>query len=127
MDSVISIVAVVLASIALGLVILLGRKLQIAQQQLAEQTSRLAAVEQDVKALYAGAAGVGGHLARIEKRMHNLSDRQEKLDEHDVSGQHYSQAIELLREGAGIDEIMQRCGLTREEAELLQRLHGVSS
>ncbi|TBR37219.1 MULTISPECIES: DUF2802 domain-containing protein [Dyella] len=35
----------------------------------------------------------------------------------------YDLARELLREGARVDELVQRCGLSRGEAELLRNLH----
>lgn len=127
MNDIIAIVSLVLILGLAALCFVLWRKQQGALQELTVSNQRLSALEQDIKALYAGAAGVGTHLARIEKRLYNLSDRQEKLDEHDVVGQHYNQAIELIREGAGVDEVMQRCGLMQEEAELLQRLHGVNN
>lgn len=122
-----------LALIAIGLAVvlavallLLAKKQSHLQQALAENQGRIDRLMDELKALYAGAAGQGSHIARIEARMSQLSDRQEQLDVKDPTSQSYSEAIELIQSGASVDELM-RHGLRREEAELLMRLHGEQS
>lgn len=39
------------------------------------------------------------------------------------SGNHYELAQQLAREGADLEQLMVRCGLSRNEAELVQRLY----
>lgn len=96
------------------------------RQALADNQERIDRLMDEMKALYAGAAGQGGHIARIEEQVSQLSERQEQLDTRDPTTQSYSEAIELILSGASVDELV-RHGLRREEAELLMRLHGERS
>ena len=122
-----------LLSITIGLILalaaallLLAKKQSRLQQELLDNQTRLDRMMDELKALYAGAAGQGNHIARLEVQMNNLSDRQEQLDVRDPTSQSYSEAIELILSGASIEELVRR-GLRREEAELLMRLHGEES
>jgi len=119
--------------IAIGLVVvlavalvLLAKRQSRLQQALAQNQERIDRLMDELKALYAGAAGQGNHIARIEEQINQLSDRQEQIDVKDPTSQSYSEAIELIQSGASIDELV-RHGLRREEAELLMRLHGQQS
>ena len=102
--------------------VLLSRQ-RAAQRQIERQHHEIEGIKNELQALYAGAAGVGTHLARVESQLHTLSDRQEQFDVRDASTLSYSEAIELVHQGATEEELMERCGLLREEAELLIRLH----
>lgn len=113
-------------------VLLLGGMILIQQQrrlsrELNSANLRIKVIENELRALYAGAAGVGTHLARVESRLGNLSYRQDQMDVHDPSVQTYNQAIEMAQRGASVDDLMKRCRLLREEAELLVRLHGAAA
>jgi septal ring factor EnvC (AmiA/AmiB activator) len=119
--------------IAIGLVVVLAVALMLLakrqsrlQQALTQNQERIDRLMDELKALYAGAAGQGNHIARIEEQINQLSDRQEQIDVKDPTSQSYSEAIELIQSGASIDELV-RHGLRREEAELLMRLHGRQS
>lgn len=85
---------------------------------------RLLRYQQEITALYTGAAGVGSHIARLENQISTLTDRQEQIDVRDPATQNYSLAIELAQQGAGAADLVRKCGLLHEEAELLVRLHG---
>ena len=94
--------------------------------ELSDSQARMERLMEELKALYAGAAGQGKHIARMEEQISSLFDRQEKLDAQDPTSQSYSEAVELIHAGASIEELIRR-GLRREEAELLMRLHGEQS
>ncbi len=111
-----------LALLLIVWLVLTGRQ-RITRAELEKNKSEIKFLKNELQALYAGAAGVGGHLARIESQLHNVSDRQEQLDVRDSATLSYSEAIDLVHEGADEEELMARCGLLREEAELLIRLH----
>ena len=119
----ISIVCIVVLATA---VVLLAKKQSRLQHTLAENQAKTERLMEELKALYAGAAGQGNHIARLETQVNSLSDRQEQLDVKDPTSQSYSEAIEMIQSGASIDDLMGR-GLRREEAELLMRLHGEQS
>ncbi len=84
-------------------------------------------LQNDLRALCAGAAGVGGHVERMEQQLRRLAERQDQLDLRDPVSQSYGHAIRLVQKGANVDELMSECGLVRGEAELLMRLHRLNS
>jgi len=94
-----------------------------AQREIERSHVEIESLKNELQALYSGAAGVGTHLARIESQINALSERQEQFDVQDSSTLSYSEAIELVHQGANEDELVERCGLLHEEAELLIRLH----
>lgn len=114
---------VFIIALSCGLIVL-AKKLGAVQLQLAESQSRMEELQTELNALYSGAAGVGSHLAKLEAQVNSLSDRQEQLDVRDPTTQNYNLAIDLVHQGAGVEELMRQCGLLHEEAELLVRLHG---
>lgn len=119
------IIMVVTALLIVALLVL-AKKQSKMQHQLSESQHRVEQLMDELKAIYAGAAGQGNHIARIEAQLGQLSDRQEQLDEQDPTNQSYSEAIELIHSGASADELVNH-GLRREEADLLMRMHGSKS
>jgi hypothetical protein len=45
-------------------------------------------------------------------------------EQSETESQGYAFAIEKIQRGVNIDELVKSCGLTRDEAVLLMRLHG---
>ncbi len=108
--------ALVLAAAALLLVLRL-------QSSVADRLHRLQALHSDVRALTSAAVGVGERVHQIERRQRQLTERQDRLDLSDGANQPYEQAIRLVHKGANADEIVEICGLSRGEAELIGMLH----
>ena len=77
-----------------------------------------------VSALAQEEVDAGLRRERIEQRLRGLHTRQDRLELQGRSDKPYAQAIQLVRRGAGLDEIMRACGLNRGEAELILSLHG---
>jgi len=93
------------------------------ERQAGEALAReLAAVQCELRALCAGAAGVGAHLARLDTQCARLGERQDRLELSDTMHREYDRAVKLIREGAGAEQVMDQCHLTRAEAELLLRM-----
>ncbi len=105
-------------------VLMLYRKHRQLRDAIVENGRQLQHHQQELAALYAGAAGVGSHLVRLENQIHGLTDRQEKQETHDPVAQNYHLAIDLVHQGASARQLVEQCGLLHEEAELLVRLHG---
>jgi len=80
-------------------------------------------LQKDLGALCTGASGVSGHLSRVDQQVKRITERQDKVEIQDPENRAYHQAIRMIRNGAGIDELMTNCGLVRSEAELLVMLH----
>lgn len=100
------------------------------RRQQAEQASANAAIQKDLRALCNAAVAVGQRINRAERRLQLLTERQEELgmrqermDRGDPEAQSYNQAIKLATKGAGVDEIIDVCGLSRGEAELIAMMH----
>ncbi|HEY7639227.1 MAG TPA: DUF2802 domain-containing protein [Steroidobacteraceae bacterium] len=67
-------------------------------------------------------------LAVMNARMESLSERAESDARFAPAGaagsqRGYDLAARLAKNGAGVDELVSSCGITRHEAELLSRLH----
>ncbi len=88
---------------------------------------KLKLLSDDVSALCAGAAGVAGHLSALEQQVKRVRERQDQLDLRDPSERALEQASRMVRQGAGVDELVSTCGLVRAEAELLMLLHRAQS
>ena len=91
----------------------------------------------DVAGLCSAALAVDKRLAANESRLSTVLDdlntRQQAApppqtqviaEDDDEQPQGYQKAIEKIRRGAGLEELVKSCGLTRDEAVLLIRLHG---
>ena len=78
----------------------------------------------DISALCSGATGLGNHLTEIEQQLRRLYERQDQIELRDPAEREYHNAVRLIQDGADTDKLIDACGLTRGEAELLMRLHG---
>lgn len=80
---------------------------------------RVKQMEQELGALCSASVGAGDHLMRLEQQVRRINERQNVLEMRSVGDRPYAQASELVHKGADIEELMEACGLTRGEAELL--------
>lgn len=88
------------------------------------QSEQFNNLETTVSAACAGFAGMSENIGRLEQQVRRLGDRQDQLDMRDPVTRSHEHAIKLARGGASIDELITICGLVRDEADLLIRLHG---
>ena len=77
----------------------------------------------DFAALCKASVGAGDHLVRLEQQVRRLTERQDQTEMHTVGDRPYTQAIQMVQRGADVTELIDRCGLTRGEAELIAMLH----
>ncbi|MGA7800326.1 MAG: DUF2802 domain-containing protein [Gammaproteobacteria bacterium] len=99
------------------------RRQRVRERRRLDDVQRL---EKDVAALCSAANGVGERLVRIEDLVRRLTERHDQLELRAGADRHYGQAIRLVQGGAGVDELIASCGLTRGEADLIVMLHGVA-
>lgn len=85
----------------------------------------LAELRQDVRGLCAGAVGLDSRVADIEQSGRRLKERQEQLELRDSGDRLYSQAIRMVHKGCSIEELVEVCGLSRNEAALVMMMHSV--
>jgi hypothetical protein len=88
--------------------------------------SEAAAAEQSA-ALLASLASLAESVAATHRRLDEMAERFEgegrRVAAAGATAPSYQIAIRLARGGAPREELMASCGLTRQEAELVQRLH----
>lgn len=89
------------------------------RRRFVKQLNYIADLQKDIRAITAAAIGVGERVLEIERRQRRLSDRQEQLDIYDSANQPYEQAISMIRHGADVSELIDVCGISKSEAELL--------
>lgn len=122
-----------LAAVAVVLVLsLFSFKRQRKQQQ--EQSLSMQALQRDLRALANAAVGVGGRVLEIERQQRKrpvIVATQEPvqtqaaapIEFYNSSSQPYEQAIRMVQTGASVDDIVNVCGLSKSEAELVSMMH----
>lgn len=84
-----------------------------------ELRERVRQLEQELGALCSAAVGAGEHVVRLEQQVQRIIERQNQLEMRASAERPYSHASQLVTRGADIKELVETCGLTRGEAELL--------
>ena len=78
----------------------------------------------DIVGLCAAAVRMDERLMSLGRRVGEMHEWAQDLDHQDHQHAHsYQEAIELINQGAGGDELVAECGFSREEAALLIRMH----
>lgn len=94
-------------------------------------SERLAAhFEEANTVLTARLTQIEGAIGLLQRRLDDMAQRQEGEGRRNAAtapaAPSYQIAIRLARGGAPREELMTSCGLTRQEADLVQRLHAPS-
>ena len=87
------------------------------------QRHQLDNLRNDFRAITAAAKGVGKRVLQMERRQRNLAQRQDQVVLYDAANQPYEQAIRLAQRGMEKDELVEVCGLSEGEADLINMLH----
>lgn len=93
------------------------------RRRLAQHLHEIRDLQHDIRAITAAAIGVGERVLELERRQRRLSERQEQLDIYDPANQPYEQAILMVRNGADVTELVDVCGISESEAELVALMH----
>jgi hypothetical protein len=80
---------------------------------------RIQQLESELGALCSASVGAGEHVIRLEQQVQRMVERQNQLEMRATTDRPYSRASQLINRGADTDELVDACGLTRGEAELL--------
>ena len=86
-------------------------------------TDLLKRTQNDLRALINASVGMGERMLEMERRQRRLAERQEQLDIYDAANQPYEQAIRMAQNGSKIEELVEICGLSKTEAELIKIMH----
>jgi hypothetical protein len=92
------------------------------------QAEKIAGLQDQLSVLCAGAVGSDKKVMKFEQTLNQLKEHQNTLDLGMSSQQHnYDHAIRLARKGVGMNQLIDNCNLSDEEAHLISRLHGDSN
>lgn len=96
----------------------------------ARQDATLRSLQNDLRALCNAAVGMGDRVNQMERRLRQVAERQEalglrqeQLNQEDPEARSYTQAIKMAHKGAAVDDLIEVCGLSRGEAELVAMMH----
>ncbi len=78
----------------------------------------------DIAGLCSAAVTVDTRLNDRDQLIKELQQKLTQLNTVETTAQPYHSVIQKVRSGADLNELMQNCGLSRDEAALLIRLHG---
>ena len=81
----------------------------------------------DLSAVVSAALGVGQRVEELEEKVRRQTERIEQRDLSEPTQQSYRQAMQMIDSGADIPTLVERCGVTRGEAELLENLYRAES
>ena len=95
-------------------------------------SERLRRNNEDVAGLCSAAVELDQHIASSDAQLNAMMDVVNNLQETYVQAmesetdmtQDYQKAIQKIRMGVSVEELVKDCGLTMDEAVLLNRLHG---
>lgn len=111
--------------IVLLVVVWQWRSLAVLRRRIAQLEAAHLPARHQLDALLAGTRGVAGRVRGIEQRMRRAVERHDELQQRQVADEiPLRQAVELARKGAVLEELVESCGLSNGEAELLIRLYG---
>lgn len=96
-----------------------GYRLRQLRQQLRERTETLG---RELHATTSGSIGVGNRLVACERQLHELRRQFDEMRQNDPLRVSYDEASRLVDLGADIDDLMNTCGISRPEAELVSAL-----
>src|SRR5262245_56394795 len=85
---------------------------------------RLSALETQLAAQHSQLVSTRDEVATLAGRLEQEGEQRRTPTPAPSTAPSYQIAIRLARSGAPREEIMTSCGLSRQEAELVQRLHG---
>jgi hypothetical protein len=119
----------------LAILVWLLRQQQALKKQFQLLEERVQRSNEDVAGLCSAAVAVDRRLAANDSRLNSIVDQVNTQRQTTVTSvtpaepipaSGYEDVIQKIRNGVGIEELVRDCGLTRDEAVLLMRLHGGS-
>ncbi|MDC9728194.1 MAG: DUF2802 domain-containing protein [Methyloprofundus sp.] len=81
-------------------------------------------MNKDLAGLCAAAVQVDSRLAKSSEHVNELIERIDNYGADDIVSSAYQNVIDKVQEGFSEQDIIKECGLSREEAALLIKLHG---
>ncbi|KZY29968.1 MULTISPECIES: DUF2802 domain-containing protein [unclassified Oleiphilus] len=99
--------------------LVIKRSITLSERSTADLVDELS---KEVQGISHGSMGVGRKVIALEKRVEELEAIIDEMQKNDPTKVSYSEASRLVELGAGIDDLMNSCGISRPEAELVSAL-----
>lgn len=99
--------------------LVIKKSITMSERNLSDQFDSLS---EEVQAMSKSAIGVGRKVIELEKYITVLESKIEEMQKNDPAKVSYSEAARLVEMGAGIEDLMNACGISRPEAELVRAL-----
>ncbi|HEY9120971.1 MAG TPA: DUF2802 domain-containing protein [Marinobacter sp.] len=113
----------ILTTAALGLLFVQGILSRRENRKLREQLKeRCEMLVRELHATASGSMGVGQRVVTCERQLHELRGMLDEMRQNDPLRISYDEASRLVDLGADIDDLMNTCGISRPEAELVSAL-----
>ncbi|MGB0732982.1 MAG: DUF2802 domain-containing protein [Pontibacterium sp.] len=77
----------------------------------------------EIQSMTNSSIGMGKRVLEVERRVTATAEKQAEIDSRDPTAVAYTQAARLMEMGAGVDDLIESCGIGRPEAELMALLH----
>lgn len=79
-------------------------------------------LSEEVQVMSKSAMSVGRKVLELEQHIASLDAKIEEMQKNDPAKVSYSEASRLVELGAGVEDLMDTCGISRPEAELVRAL-----
>lgn len=122
-----TLVALIALGVAILAVVNVNRAAHRTQQTEQRLERKIDQLEGELSAMMDGAFGVANSLQEMEMSLKDTTQRQQQLQQRDLGNLPYNEAVRLASKGASADDLVEHCGLSRSEAELVELLHKKSS
>lgn len=99
--------------------------LYLINKKIRAQANQLSQLEQQLSGLCAAAVGADERVVKFEQALHKIKEQHNTMSLGPLQQQGYEHAIRLARKGVAIEQIIDNCNLSDEEARLISRLHGL--
>ncbi|WP_339800193.1 DUF2802 domain-containing protein [uncultured Marinobacter sp.] len=110
-----------LAALLLLMVHSFQNRLQLSKLR-AQLRERNEATGRELHAVSSSSLGVGHRVVACERQLHELRSIQDEMRQNDPLRVSYDEAARLVDLGADIEDLMNTCGISRPEAELVSAL-----
>ncbi len=88
------------------------------------QLAKIADLQNQLLILTAGTVGVDERILKFERTLAKLKEQQSSQSLGTAPQHNYDHAIRLAKKGAAIEQLIDSCNLTDEEAHIIERMYG---
>ncbi len=114
-----SLISAFLVSLLAVYALVIKRSITLSERNMNDLVDNLA---EQVQGMSKSSIGVGKKVLELEKHIAQLESKIEEMQKNDPAKVSYSEAARLVELGAGIEDLMNTCGISRPEAELVRAL-----